>query len=146
MRKIGIASDHAGFELKETLKKWLSEKGYGIIDFGTNSSESVDYTDYAHPLAESVEKSEVNCGISICGSGNGINMTVNKHQGIRAALCWNIEISILARQHNNANICSLPARFVSTEEAKNIVESFLNTKFQGGRHSSRVNKIPCKGC
>lgn len=144
MNFIGIASDHAGFELKEILKKWLQEKGFEIKDFGTYSSASADYADYAHPLAYSVEKGEVKMGFSICGSGNGINMTVNKHQGIRAGVCWNKEISKLARSHNNANICSIPARFVSVEEAKDIINAFLNTEFEGGRHQTRIDKIPIK--
>jgi ribose 5-phosphate isomerase B len=144
MSVIGIASDHAGFELKEILKKWLQEKGFELKDFGTNSSASADYADYAHPLAYSVENGEVKLGISICGSGNGINMTVNKHQGIRAGLCWNKEISVLARSHNNANICSIPARFVTVDLAKDIVDAFLNTEFEGGRHQTRIDKIPLK--
>ncbi len=144
MKKIGIAADHAGYALKEKLKGWLSEKGYEVIDFGANSSESSDYPDYAHPLAYSVETGKTDLGISVCGSGNGINMTVNKHAGIRAALCWNSEISKLARAHNNANICSLPARFISESEAYNIVDTFLDTPFDGGRHLTRINKIPIK--
>ena len=115
-----------------------------MIDFGTHSSESVDYADYAHPLAEAVENKQCDLGITICGSGNGITMTVNKHQGIRAALCWTSEISRLARAHNNANICSLPGRFVSVEEAKNIVDVFLSTPFEGGRHEQRIQKISYK--
>ncbi|HOK51287.1 MAG TPA: ribose 5-phosphate isomerase B [Bacteroidales bacterium] len=146
MKKIGIASDHAGFRMKEVVKDWLKGKDYEVVDFGTFSEESTDYPDYAHKLAEAVEKKEVEVGISLCGSGNGINMTVNKHQGIRAALCWNNEISRLARAHNDANICSLPARFISDEEAKQIVETFLNTGFDGGRHLTRINKIPLKIC
>ena len=110
---LGIASDHAGFEMKEELKKFLKEKGYEVKDFGTHSPESMDYPDVAHPLAESVEKGEVSQGIALCGSGNGISMTLNKHQGIRAALCWNEELAALARQHNDANVLSLPARFIS---------------------------------
>jgi ribose 5-phosphate isomerase B len=144
MVKLGIASDHAGFELKQVIKKWLFEKGYEVTDFGSNSPESSDYADYAHPLANSVEKGEVRFGISMCGSGNGINITVNKHQGIRAGLCWNKEIARLARAHNDANICSLPARFISVDEAKEIIETFLSTNFDGGRHIARINKIPIK--
>ncbi|MGC8802578.1 MAG: ribose 5-phosphate isomerase B [Bacteroidales bacterium] len=144
--KIGIASDHAGYRMKEVIKRWLQEKGYEIVDFGTYSDESTDYPDYAHKLANAVENKDVDKGISLCGSGNGINMTVNKHQGIRAALCWNEEISRLARAHNDANICSLPARFISEEEAKKIVDTFLNTAFDGGRHLTRINKIPLKIC
>jgi ribose 5-phosphate isomerase B len=146
MKTIGIASDHAGFELKEVIKKWLIKAGNRLNDYGTNSSESADYADYAHPLANAVENKEVEFGISICGSGNGITMTVNKHQGIRAALCWNKEISMLARSHNDANICSLPARFISEADAKEIITTFMNTKFEGGRHLTRINKIPYKCC
>jgi ribose 5-phosphate isomerase B len=142
MKFLGIACDHAGYELKEIIKSWLKVKGYEIKDFGAFSSESSDYADFAHPLAKAIENSEVNLGISICGSGNGINMTVNKHQGIRAGVCWNKEISRLARAHNDANICSLPARFVSVEEAKEIVNTFLSTEFDGGRHQTRIEKIP----
>jgi len=146
MKKIGIASDHAGFELKEIVKKWLADKGNELKDFGTYSTESADYADYAHPLALSVESKEVDFGISICGSGNGISMTLNKHQGIRAALCWNKEISSLARSHNDANICSMPARFITVDEAKSIVETFMSTDFEGGRHKTRIDKIPLKCC
>ncbi len=146
MAKIGIASDHAGFELKEKLKKWLAAKNYEVIDFGTNSNASCDYADFAHPLANFVENGESEFGISICGSGNGISMTVNKHKGIRAALCWNSEISKLARAHNDANICSLPARFITEEEAYSIVKIFLETPFDGGRHLIRINKIPIINC
>ncbi len=140
--KIAIAADHAGYSLKELLKVWLLENNYIVTDFGTNSSESCDYADFAHPMANSVEKMENLIGISVCGSGNGINMTVNKHKGIRAALCWNREIAILARAHNNANVCSLPARFISNDEAFDIIRSFLITPFDGGRHLNRINKIP----
>ena len=140
---LGIASDHAGFEMKEELRKFLVEKGYEVKDFGTYSSESMDYPDVAHPLAESIEKGEVSQGIALCGSGNGISMTLNKHQGIRAALCWNEELAALARQHNDANVLSLPARFISVDLAKRIVEKFLESSFEGGRHLRRVNKIPC---
>jgi ribose 5-phosphate isomerase B len=142
MKLLGIASDHAGYELKEILKSWLKIKGYDFKDFGTFSSESSDYADYAHPLANAVEKKDVDFGISICGTGNGINMTVNKHQEIRAAVCWNKEIARLARAHNNANICSLPARFISVDEAKDIIETFISTEFDGGRHQTRIEKIP----
>jgi len=140
--KIALASDHAGYELKEILKNYLSEKGLEIIDFGTNSTESVDYADFAHPLANAVENGICDVGISVCGSGNGINMTVNKHQQIRAALCWIPEIARLARAHNDANVCSLPARFISADDAKTIVDLFLSTPFEGGRHCNRINKIP----
>jgi len=141
--RIELASDHAGYSLKELIKEWLNNNGYSVTDFGTNSSESCDYADYAHPMASSVEENRNDLGISVCGSGNGINMTANKHQGIRAALCWNKEIAALARSHNDANVCSLPARFISNDEAFEIVRTFLMTKFDGGRHQTRINKIPC---
>lgn len=140
---IAICSDHAGYELKQTVMKHLSDQGViKLKDFGAYSSESSDYADYAHPMASAVENSEFDFGISICGSGNGISMTVNKHQGIRAALCWNTEIAALARQHNNANVLSLPARFVSEKEALNMIDLFFSTDFEGGRHKTRIDKIP----
>ncbi len=142
--KIGIAADHAGFELKEALKKYLQNRGVELMDFGTNTTESMDYPDVAHPLAEAVSSGLVELGVAICGSGNGINMTVNKHQHIRAALCWNSELSRLARLHNNANILSLPARFITVDEAIKILSSFLDTEFEGGRHLNRVDKIACQ--
>jgi len=142
MMKIGFACDHAGVGLKNRLIEYVQTLEFEYMDFGTWSEESCDYPDYAHPLAEAVESGKCEIGISICGSGNGINMTVNKHQGIRSALCWNMEISKLARLHNNANICALPARFISSDEAVRIVEAFLNTGFEGGRHINRINKIP----
>ncbi len=142
--KIGLASDHAGYEMKKALIEYLKQKGYEVKDFGTYSSESVDYPDFAHPLAEAVEKGECDYGISLCGSGNGINMTVNKHQGIRSALCWMHEIARLARLHNDANICALPARFISIYMAKELIDIFLNTPFEGGRHKRRIDKIPLK--
>ena len=141
---IGIACDHADYQMKEELKVFLSEQGYQVKDFGTNSEESMDYPDVAHPLANSVESGECEFGIALCGSGNGISMTLNKHQQIRAALCWNSELAALAKQHNNANILSLPARFISLEEAKNIVRSYIDATFEGGRHQRRVEKIACK--
>ncbi|HCQ30330.1 MAG TPA: ribose 5-phosphate isomerase B [Flavobacteriales bacterium] len=142
--KIALASDHAGFEMKNALKSYLEEKGYKVVDFGTYSPESCDYPDFAHPAAEAVENKEVDFGIVMCGSGNGINMTVNKHQKIRGALCWNTELAELARLHNNANILSLPARFIAVEEAKKCVDVFLTTEFEGGRHQRRIDKIPLK--
>ena len=141
--KIAIASDHAGFEMKAHLIKFVQELGHEVKDFGPSDANSVDYPDYAHPLADAVEKGEFESGLTLCGSGNGISITANKHQGIRSALCWNKEITSLARQHNNANICALPARFISLEEAKEMVKIFLTTEFEGGRHQTRVNKIPC---
>ena len=143
-KKIGIAADHAGYALKEILKERLISQGYEVIDFGTDSGQSMDYPDTAHPLALSVESGESERGIIICGSGNGVNMTVNKHQGIRGALCWNTEVSHMARLHNDANIVAIPARFISQDEATEIVSVFLSTDFEGGRHINRVNKIPCR--
>jgi ribose 5-phosphate isomerase B len=142
MNVIGLCSDHAGFELKEYIKEIFDSKGVAYKDFGTFSSDSCDYPDYAHPLAEAVEAGEVYPGIAICGSGNGISMTLNKHQGIRAALCWEKEIASLARLHNDANVLVMPGRFVSHGEALSIMESFLNTAFEGGRHQKRIDKIP----
>jgi ribose 5-phosphate isomerase B len=141
---LGIAADHAGYELKNTLIEYLKELGYEVKDFGTHSAESMDYPDVAHPLAEEVESGKLEKGIAICGSGNGISMTLNKHQGIRAALCWNTELAALARQHNDANILSLPARFIDTNTAKAIVKAYLESDFEGGRHQRRVEKIACK--
>lgn len=141
--KIGVASDHAGYERKQAVLKFLQEQGIEFKDFGAFSSESSDYPDFAHPLAAAVSNGEFDKGITLCGSGNGINMTANKHQGIRSALCWMPEIARLARLHNDANICSLPARFVTDEQAVEIVKVFLETGFEGGRHIGRINKIPC---
>jgi len=140
--KLAIGSDHAGFSLKERIKEHLGED-HELIDFGCFSEDSVDYPDFAHPVAKAVESNEVELGILMCGSGNGINMSANKHQGIRSALCWTPEIAKLARQHNNANIVTLPARFISEELALEIVHTFLNHEFEGGRHERRVNKISC---
>lgn len=139
---IGMASDHAGFDLKIKLKAYLETQGVGVYDYGTHSSESTDYADYAHPLALAIEGGACDFGIALCGSGNGINMTLNKHQGIRAALCWNSEVSALARLHNNANILTLPARFISEDEAIAILKAFFETDFEGGRHQARIDKIP----
>jgi ribose 5-phosphate isomerase B len=141
---IGIANDHAGYELKIKLLDYFKQKSIVCRDFGSTTSEAVDYADFGHKLATAIENKEVDCGISICGSGNGINMTVNKHQSVRSALCWNKEISHLARLHNDANICALPARFITSDEAFEIVDEFLNTPFEGGRHLTRINKIPVK--
>ncbi|WP_024994572.1 ribose 5-phosphate isomerase B [Phocaeicola paurosaccharolyticus] len=144
MKKVGIASDHAGFELKEFVKKWLEEKNYEYKDFGTCSTESTDYADYAHPLGYAIEEGECYPGVAICGSGEGISMTLNKHQGVRAALCWIPEIAHLARQHNDANVLVMPGRFIDTEMASKILEEFFNTSFEGGRHAKRIAKIPLK--
>ncbi len=142
--QIAIACDHAGYATKEELKKYLSDLGYEVWDFGTHSEESVDYPDFAHPLAFAIENREYDLGILLCGSGNGVSITANKHQGVRSALCWIPEIATLARQHNNANVCAIPARFVSVSEAKHIVKAFLDAQFEGGRHERRVEKIPIK--
>jgi len=144
IRKIGLACDHAGYQLKEKLKQHLQSAGYEVTDFGTNSGESVDYPDFAHPLAEAVDKGSLDRGITLCGSGNGISMAANKHSGVRAAICWNSEITRLAREHNDANVCSLPARYLSDDEARQIVDLFMSTGFEGGRHQRRIDKIPYK--
>jgi ribose 5-phosphate isomerase B len=137
---IGIAADHAGFELKEQLKNFLSEKFF-VKDFGTNSSSSMDYPDVVHPLCKALISGEFDKAVLICGSGQGVSITANKYAKIRAALCWNAEIAELSRKHNNANIISLPARFIDFEKAKQCVETFFNTAFEGGRHQNRVDKI-----
>ena len=139
--KIAIAADHAGFEYKEALKAYLEEKGYEVTDYGTNSPESTDYPDYAHPLATAVADGTYPFGVSVCGSGQGMCITTNKHAGVRAALVWNEEISALARQHNNANVLCLPSRFIDLDYAKKLLDIFLNTEFEGGRHQRRVGKI-----
>ena len=142
--KLAIACDHAGVSTKNKLVSWLQDIGHEVKDFGTYTEESCDYPDFAHPMAEAVESKKYDLGISHCGSGNGINMVANKHQGIRSALCWIPELAALAKQHNNANVCAIPARFVSFEEAKKIVETFLESEFEGGRHQRRIDKIPVK--
>lgn len=141
--KIALGSDHAGYELKNEVIANLTELGHETQDFGTYGTDSVDYPDFAHPVAEGVEKGAFDFGIVICGSGNGINMTVNKHQGIRSALCWTVELAELARLHNNANVLALPARFIDEDVALACVEKFISTSFEGGRHENRVNKIRC---
>lgn len=143
MEKIAIGADHAGFEYKEFLRKWLERNGYPTKDFGTYSTESADYPDFAHPVSIAVEKKEFDLGLLICGSANGVAITANKHQHIRAAICWNEELAALARQHNNANVLCLPARFVSIELAEKILDRFLHSSFEGGRHERRVNKMNC---
>lgn len=140
---ISIGADHAGYELKNKVIKHLEEKGIKVKDFGTNSDESVDYPDFGHPVASDVENNMADLGIVICGSGNGINMSVNKHAGIRSALCWNEELAALARQHNNANVLALPARFIEEDLGIKIVDAFIDNEFEGGRHERRVNKIGC---
>ncbi|MDE6628679.1 MAG: ribose 5-phosphate isomerase B [Muribaculaceae bacterium] len=141
---IAICSDHAGYELKSIVEGYLEANGLDFEDFGTFSAESCDYADFAHPCALAVESGKCYPGIAMCGSGNGINMTLNKHQGIRAALCWTTELAALARQHNNANVLVLPARFIAPELALAIVDTFLHTEFEGGRHQRRIEKIPVR--
>ncbi|MCB0447577.1 MAG: ribose 5-phosphate isomerase B [Gelidibacter sp.] len=139
---ISIGNDHAGTEYKQAIVKHLEGKGFTVNNYGTNTNESVDYPDFVHPVASDVEQKKVDFGIIICGSGNGANMTANKHQGVRSALCWTKEITALARQHNNANILSIPARFTALQQAIEMVDTFFDTKFEGGRHQNRVEKIP----
>lgn len=141
--KIAIGSDHAGFEYKTTLVEYLKELGHEVSDFGPSTGDSVDYPDYAHPVASSVENQENVLGILVCGSANGVAITANKHQGIRAAIAWQNEIAALARQHNNANVLCIPARFIDLDLAKKITNTFITTDFEGGRHATRVNKISC---
>jgi len=143
---IAIGNDHAGTEYKFEIIKLLESKGITILNFGTNTNESMDYPDAIHPVADAVETKKAKLGIIICGSGNGAQITANKHQGIRAALCWNNELVELARLHNNANVLSIPARFVSLQQALGFVEIFLKTEFEGGRHQTRVDKIPTNCC
>lgn len=142
MKPIALASDHAGFELKAIVEGYLEARGVAYKDFGTDSAESCDYPDFAHPAALVVESGDCSMGIAMCGTGNGIAMTLNKHQGIRAALCWNKEIAALARQHNDANVLVMPARFIDAVTALAIVDTFLDTSFEGGRHQRRIDKIP----
>lgn len=138
---IVIASDHAGYETKVVVIKHLSEQGYKVVDLGTNSTEAVDYPVFGHKLGAVIEKGEYKTGISLCGSGNGINMVANKHRGVRSAICWSTEISEMARRHNDANVCAIPARYVDFEEAINIIDTFLTTGFDGGRHEQRIKQI-----
>jgi ribose 5-phosphate isomerase B len=142
-KPIAIGCDHAGFEYKTALVEWLSGKGYQVKDFGTYSTDSVDYPDFAHPVAESVEKDETAFGILMCGTANGVAITANKHPKIRAALCWQNDVAAVTRQHNNANIICIPARFVSLHLAQQMIELFMNTPFEGGRHATRIGKITC---
>ena len=141
--KIAIGNDHAGPDYKKAIVSFLEAKGIEVINYGTDTFDSVDYPDFGHPVATDVEEKKVDFGIIICGSGNGIAMSANKHQGVRAALCWTKEISALARQHNDANVVSIPARYTSIQQAIEIVDTFLNTEFEGGRHANRVGKIAC---
>jgi ribose 5-phosphate isomerase B len=142
-RKIAIGSDHAGFQLKEIVKQWLQQSGYEIKDYGTYSAEAADYADFAHPVASAVESGEFEKGVLVCGSGQGVAMTANKHQRIRAALVWDKPLAALARQHNDANVICLPERFIEESVALECVELFLNTDFEGGRHGRRVSKMAC---
>jgi ribose 5-phosphate isomerase B len=143
MPTIAIGCDHAGFEYKELLKQWLERNGYTCKDFGTHSAESTDYPDFAHAVASAVEEKKFDLGLLLCGSANGVAITANKHQQIRAALCWTEEVASLARQHNNANVVCIPARFVSYAQAEKILDTFLHASFEGGRHERRVAKISC---
>ena len=142
MKTIGLACDHAGYELKEYVKTWLEAKGWEYKDFGTYSTDSCDYPDFAHALGEAIDKGELERGIALCGSGEGISMTMNKHQSVRAALCWLPEIAKLSRQHNNSNVLCMPARFISNDEALEMLNTWLETEFEGGRHQRRIDKIP----
>lgn len=144
MNMIGLASDHAGFELKEFVKTWLDAKGIAYKDYGTYSTESCDYPDFAHALARGIEAGECSQGIAICGSGEGISMTLNKHQSIRAALVWMPEIAHMTRLHNDANVLVMPGRYMDTDTASKVMEEFFNTAFEGGRHQKRIDKIPVK--
>lgn len=141
--KFSIGNDHAGVEYKEAIVAYLKEEGHQVFNHGTDNNASVDYPDFIHPVAEDVSEQKVDLGIIICGSGNGAAMTANKHQKVRAALCWNKEIVALAREHNNANVLSLPARFISIPQALTMVETYLSTAFEGGRHQGRIDKMPC---
>lgn len=141
---VPIAADHAGFELKEHLKKYLENKGFEIKDFGCYSQDSIDYPDVIHPIANEINNGEYEFGFIMCGSGNGVSMVANKYPNIRCALCWNAEISALAKKHNNANIIALPARFISVKEAEQVIDSYLSSEFEGGRHQRRIEKIPVR--
>lgn len=141
---IGLASDHAGYGLKQTIAQWLNDHGHNVKDYGCYSTESCDYPDFAHPLALAVEEGAHDFGIAICSTGNGITMTMNHHQGIRAALCWDVVLADFARRHNNANVLGLPANYISSDLAIQILEQFMTTEFEGGRHQRRIDKIPCK--
>ena len=142
-KPIALGADHAGIDYKNAIKKWLEAKGYSVKDFGTYTTDSVDYPDFAHPTASSVENNETSFGILFCGSANGVAITANKHAGIRAGLCWQTEVAELVRLHNNANVICIPARFVNLDLVKEMIEKFMTTAFEGGRHQNRVNKITC---
>lgn len=141
--KIAIGSDHAGFEYKEELKKWLDQHGYEVMDFGAHNGDSSDYADFAHPVASNVDEKNASVGVLVCGSANGVAITANKHQGIRAAICWNEELASLARRHNDANVLCIPARFITLDLAEKVLDTFLKASFEGGRHARRVGKISC---
>jgi ribose 5-phosphate isomerase B len=143
MKTIAIGCDHAGFPYKSAVVSLLKKQGHDVLDFGTDSPESVDYPDFVHPVALAVTSGRADLGVVMCGSGNGVAITANKHPGIRAALCWKTELAVLARQHNHANVIALPVRFVSEQEALDMVEAFIATDFEGGRHETRVQKINC---
>ena len=145
MKKIGLCSDHAGFDMKEHVKEWLKARGMDFVDYGTYSSESCDYPDYAHKLGQAIQNGEVDEGIAVCGTGNGISMTLNKYPKVRAGLCWNREVARLVRQHNNANVLALPGRFVSLYDAERILAEYFDKEFEGGRHQRRIDKIPIPG-
>jgi len=142
IQTIAIGCDHAGFDYKDAIKAHLESKGIAVLDFGTNTGDSVDYPDFIHPVAERVENGSAQLGIVLCGSGNGASMTANKHQSIRCALCWDVPLAKLAREHNNANVLSLPVRFIDKQVALDSVDAFISTEFEGGRHERRINKIP----
>jgi len=142
MKNIGLASDHAGFDFKLVVRDYLYNLGYNIVDFGCESDVSCDYADYAHLLGSEIDNFQIQVGLVFCGSGNGISMTINKHSGVRSALCWNTEIASLARHHNDANVCSVPSRFIDIEEVIKIIDIFLTEPFDGGRHLLRIKKIP----
>lgn len=145
IKTVGLASDHAGYPLKQFVLQYLEEKGYPVKDYGTYSDESVDYPDFAHPMADGIESGEVYPGIAICGSGEGMAITLNKHQGVRAGLAWNKDVAQLTRQHNDANVIVLPGRFIDNKTAASILDAFFTASFEGGRHERRVKKIPVKG-
>ena len=144
MKKLGLACDHAGYDMKEFLVGYLSTKGYEVVDFGTHSEESIDYPDFGHALAEAIENGELKRGIGLCGSGEGMAMTLNKHQAVRAGLCWNDTVAELIRQHNDANVLVMPGRFIDNNTARAIMDEFFKTSFEGGRHQRRVEKIAIK--
>ena len=144
MKKIGICSDHAGVDYKSKLIAYLLGKGYDVVNFGTDSTDSCDYPDFAHPLADAVEAGDVDAGIALCGTGNGMALSLNHHKGIRAGLAWNTEVAKLVKEHNNANVLVMPARFISYRMAQRIIDTWLETKFEGGRHLRRIEKMPCR--